>query len=213
MTGTSETFGFRTILQRLGRRVSSGPDIEGSLLPAPEGSSEEIARRALAMMVDEATGILKTMGLPHRPGFYRWDPHLREWAFLSSRMSPAERWATVLEAAPGAGWRYATLPQLVRQERPDEETVRQAAEILEQGAACLAAADQSGSGGFESAIRLAVAWADFQVARVVPVADRREPLRLYFPADDLETSPPAAAPPKRAVKSRAPRKTKSGGKA
>ncbi|GEM_PF-388118 len=216
MAARSEPFGFRTILQRLGRRVSGGSDPlpDEAETSAAEGSAEQIARRALAMMLEEAVGVLKALGLPHRSGFYRWDPHRLEWAFLSSRMTPAERWAMVLEAPAGEGWRYATLPQLVREARPDEEMVRQAAEILEQGAACLARADQPGAGGVEAAVKLAVAWAEFQVARIVPIADRREPLRLYFPPEEPAAHlPPARAPSKKTGKSRPARKMKSGGKA
>lgn len=160
--------------------------------PGDNGTSDQNARQALTLMLEEATDVLKTLGLHSRPGFYRWDPHRMEWAFLSSAMTPAERWAMVLEAPTGEGWRYATLPQVTRREMPEDDAVRQAAEVIEQATACLNAADQAGARDLESVVKLAVAWAEFQVARIVPNSERREPLRLYFPPEDNETPVPLA---------------------
>jgi hypothetical protein len=181
------------LFERLGRRFANRSRtvlLEGEAEEETH-SPDQAARQALTVMLEDAVQVLKDLGLPCRPGFYRWDPGAMEWSFLSGALTPAERWAMVLEAPPGDGWRYATLPQVVRQEMPDHEAVRHAADVLEQGQACLNAADQNGAGGFEPAIKLAVAWANFQVARIVPNSDRREPLKLYFPPDESE---PLATP-------------------
>lgn len=203
---------FRTLFERLGRRISEQTrelGAAGSMVEDTE-VSDQTARNALALMLDEAINVLKALGLPDRPGFYQWDPHRRDWSFLSSTMTPAERWATVLEAPIGEGWRYASLPQVVRSVMPDDDAVRQAAEVIEQGTACLNAADQSGSGDLEAAVKLAVAWAEFQVVRTVPAADRRGPLKLYFPPEDPEIlSAPLKEKTKGARNTKAPVKPES----
>lgn len=194
MATRPEPPGFSALFKRLGRRLSgkSGAPLQDDGVPDESGSSDQTARQVLALMLEEAVDVLKALDLPSRPGFYRWDPHRMAWDFLSSAMTPAERWAMVLEAPAGEGWRYATLPQVVRNEMPDDDAVRRAADVLEQGTACLQAADHGGSGNLEAVVKLAVTWADFQVARTVPAGERRGPLKLYFPPEDLD--PPGDFP-------------------
>jgi hypothetical protein len=196
MVTRPEPLGFSALFKRLGRRLSgkSGEPRRDDDVPDEVGSSDQIARQVLALMLEEAVDVLKALDLPFRPGFYRWNPHQMEWGFLSSAMTPAERWAMVLEAPAGEGWRYATLPQVVRGERPDDDAVRRAADVLEQGVACRQAAEQGGSGNLEAVVKLAVAWADFQVARTVPAGERRGPLKLYFPPEDLDIPVDLPAP-------------------
>ena len=98
-----------------------------------EGSplADDATTALLAEVERTALSVYEAHGLPVRPGHYMRSPRGRRWTFVAERMTPEERWALALSKRASAGWRFATLEDLGRDDAVAE--IRGAAGLL---AAC-----------------------------------------------------------------------------
>lgn len=145
------------------------PVLDPADAPAP-GSA---VRRLLASAQAEALDAYRRAGLPDTPGVLGLNPDALTWDLLGAEVSPAAKWNYVLDHPPEAGWRYASLSQIGRRERPDDPVIAMASDLLDQVAFSLARLDgedggASGRHDLEIAFELTMTWMRLVEAVSIP---------------------------------------------
>lgn len=157
------------LLRRLPALARGQDDVDpegDSPIPDPLGESARgsAVRRLLASAQDEALDAYRKAGLPDTPGVFGFNPETGAWELLGTEDSPSARWRYVLDHPPEAGWRYASLSQIGRRERPDDPVIALASSLLDQVTSSLARLDGEGGTGpgarhdLELAFDLTMTW-------------------------------------------------------
>lgn len=112
----------------------------GALLPGVTADDAPLpSNRTLydaLLLLDEiergAVELFALNGLPTKQGLYRRVEPDGEWRLLPDDASPEARWAEVLDRPPEAGFRYLSLADVARVQRPDHASVHAAAATLDR---------------------------------------------------------------------------------
>ena len=112
--------------------------------------SDPSVDQRLAAIEAAALRVYAAHGLPTTPGHYRRGPRAKTWTFLGPDLTPAQRFALVLERPPEKGWRYGTLDRLGADEPATD--LAQAARHL---SLCRTLRERRAAGEIDDAILLA----------------------------------------------------------
>ena len=131
-----------------------------------------------------ACEIFAAHGLPTRSGHYMRGPHDDHWTFVAEVLSPQDRWALVTAQPPEAGWRYASLGDLLgRENEAKSSDLANAARVLRATGDLRSRFAQNGERftfeDISAAIRLGAEWRllDGRIPQ-----RKSEPLKLTVPA-------------------------------
>jgi len=118
--------------------------------PADPFSKDDALTKRLAAIEAAALRVYAAHGLPTTPGHYRRGPRAKAWTFLGSDLTPAQRFALVLERPPEKGWRYGTLDRLGA-----DETAADLAEAARHLSLCRTLRERRAAGEIDDAVLLA----------------------------------------------------------
>ena len=175
------------------------PPVALPSLPEPSPASTSSVRKLLALAQAEALDAFRAADLPDKPGTYRFDPGVADWAPLGTALTPAQRWEQVLHNPPEEGWRYAGLAQIGRRERPGDPVIALAADLLDQVSSSLARLDgdatSEGTGrhDLEVAFELTMTWMRLVEAVTLSEPDTQEPAAQMSP-EPCAFTPSASGP-------------------
>lgn len=113
--------------------------MSGSLMPTAAVDAPLPATRsledALALLTEIERGAIEVFarhGLPTQPGLYRQEEPGGPWSLMDKPHSTEERWEMILSRPPEAGFRYLSLAEIGRLERPGDADVLAAAATLDR---------------------------------------------------------------------------------
>lgn len=141
------------------------PGVVSPDAPSPTLRTLDDALALLAEIEQGALDVFARHGLPARQGLYRREATGTDWLLMESPSSPEARWREILERPPEAGYRYHSLADVGRAERPDVPEVQVAATTLDRSAdlgRLLSAAD-----GEEASPELLMFWSTVELMVVL----------------------------------------------
>lgn len=110
------------------------PDVAAADAPPPSSRTLADAFALLDEMEQSAIELFSLNDLPTRQGLYRHAEPDDSWQRLTEESSPEARWAEILDFPPEAGFRYLSLADVARLQRPDLASIHAAAATLDRSA-------------------------------------------------------------------------------
>ncbi|GEM_PF-2880948 len=141
------------------------PDVTAADAPPPSSRTLDDAFVLLDEIEQSALELFSLNGLPTRQGLYRHMEPDGDWQLLTDEASPEARWAEILDSPPEAGFRYLSLADVARSQRPDLDSVHAAAAMLDRSAD-LRRLLQDGTGE-EDGAALLMFWSTVELMAVV----------------------------------------------
>jgi hypothetical protein len=150
------------------------PGVTADDAPPPSSRTLDDALLLLDEIERGAIELFALNGLPTQQGLYRRVEPDGEWGLLLHDASPEARWAEVLDRPPEAGFRYLSLADVARFQRPDLASVHAAAATLDRSGD-LRRLLQEGSGE-EDGAALLMFWSTVELMTVL-FSGRRDDVR------------------------------------